>query len=94
MKLQANEVWLSQSTGNYFRINAIEGEQVSVTRLGHVENIGQLSERSYLSRKSMDAAPYFWHLSSFTKDLRRVARNAAKFEAWLNQNAANKELAA
>lgn len=88
--LQPGQVWLSQFSGNYFHIDGISGQQVTVTRLGYVKNIGQLNEQNFISRKEADATPYTWNLSTFNaKDFRRIARNGAKFKSWLRQNAVN-----
>lgn len=85
---KVNEVWLSQSTGNYFRVDEVDDNQVSVTRLGYVTDIGQSNEQSYRLEKRTPET-HCWNLKSFTRDLRRLARKASKFEAWLEQNAAN-----
>jgi hypothetical protein len=85
--LKAGEVWLSQYSGNYFRIDRVDGDQVSATRLGYVENIGQLNEKSHLSRKRHGDS-HVWSIATFNlKDFRRIARNNLKFEAWLQANA-------
>jgi len=88
---QVNEVWLARSTGSYFRIDQLlDNDRALVRRLGHVENIGQLDEKNYISRKELDVNGYVWSLSTFKlKDFRRIARKAKMFETWLNKHAVN-----
>lgn len=72
----AGEVWLSVPTGNYFRIDGIDGNRVSVTRLGRTENGEDV-------RCKKASEEYNWPIETFKTGLRRVARESAKFEAFL-----------
>lgn len=78
------EVWIANSTGNYFRVDVIINGKVMVTRLGYARG-----QDDYIVRKSVPDSSV-WRVSTFkNKDLRRVARKAAKFEAFLSQYAVN-----
>lgn len=74
------QVWYSESGANYYRIDEINGEQVSVTRLAS-EFEGQVLRSN---KKHGDS--HVWPVSAFkVKDLRVVATNLTRFESWLNR---------
>jgi hypothetical protein len=79
MRPEINQVWMSESTGNFFRVDEIEGEKVSVTRLGYRREDGS-------GAKSHKPFPetYCFALGSFPTLGRIVAHNAERFEQWLN----------
>ena len=74
------QVWYSESAGNYYRIDEVNGEQVSVTRLAS-EFEGQVLRPN---KKHGDS--HVWPVNAFkVKDLRVVAINLTRFESWLQQ---------
>lgn len=74
------QVWYSESSGNYYRINGVNSEQVSVTRLAS-EFEGQVSRSN---KKHSDS--HVWPINAFkVKDLRVVGTNLTRFESWLNR---------
>lgn len=78
---QVGQVWIANDTGNYWRIDGVDGNQVSVTRLGYAQD-----SQDYITPNDS----YAWDMSTFrTKTLRIIARKSAKFEAFLARNAVN-----
>ena len=76
--MMVNEVYISNSTGNYFRIDEIAGTQVRVTRLGFRGTDGKDVAR-------VDG-PYCWPADTLHQpDFRRVAHDATKFEAFIKE---------
>lgn len=74
------QVWYSESGGNYYRIDEVDGEQVSVTRLAS-EFEGQVLRSN---KKHGDS--HVWPVNAFkVKDLRVVGTNLTRFESWLNR---------
>lgn len=72
------QVWYSESTGNYFRIDETNDQQVIVTRLA-TEFEGQVLR---VNKKHGDS--HVWPVDAFrVKDLRVVATNLTRFESWL-----------
>jgi hypothetical protein len=72
------QVWISQDARNYYRIDAVNGEQVQVQRLGYEFENGV--------RKGRADDTYYWPISTFKlKNFRVVATNPARFESWLNR---------
>jgi hypothetical protein len=74
------QVWYSESTGNYFRVDEADSKQVIVTRLAF-EFEGQVFRSN---KKHGDS--HVWPVSAFkVKDLRVVATSLTRFESWLNR---------
>ncbi len=82
----AGEVWISNA-GNYYRIDQVEGRQVSVTRLGYA-----FEGEDYVSRKKHGDSHVFL-ADCFTvgnNPMRRIARTSGKFEQFLSTHAVNR----
>lgn len=75
--MEIGEVYISNTTRNYFRIDEINGDKITVTRLGF----------EYEGRDVVQpSGPYYWPADTFQlPDFRRITRNAAKFEAFLRR---------
>lgn len=74
------QVWYSEHTGNYFKIDETDGQRVTVTRLA-----GEFDGQVFRSHKKHGDS-HVWPVSAFkVKDLRVVATNLTRFESWLNR---------
>lgn len=72
------QVWYSQSSTNYFRINATDGERVQVQRVAY-----EFEDKVIRGRKD---DTYWWSIETFKlPDMRVVATNLTRFESWLNR---------
>jgi hypothetical protein len=73
------QVWISQDTRNYYRINGFTDDGlIQVQRTCY-----EFEGRVYRGR---DGDTYYWPISTFKlPNLRVVATNSTRFESWLNR---------
>ena len=73
------QIWLSQDTKNYYRIDAVDDELIVTVQRVAYESDGQVYRGRETDR-------YFWPVSGFQIDnFRVVATNPTRFESWLNR---------
>lgn len=73
------QIWLSQDTKNYYRIDAVDDELIVTVQRVAYESNGQVFRGRENDR-------YFWPVSGFESDnFRVVATNPTRFESWLNR---------
>lgn len=74
------QIWISESTDNYYEITATDGETVTVTRVAY-----EVDGKVYRVNKSQPDT-HNWDVGTFkVKDLRVVGTNPTRFHSWLNR---------